>query len=148
MYNINGGGDANVMVGDFAALPYKEKLFDAVVDVVSLQHIDKKTSESALGEIKRVLKDKGLFFSYRLSDHSCMYYAKDNEFIDEVTITNIKDKTLPLNNNGVVSFWSPSFTTYMYKKAGFSILSMERVLRTYSNGFNNVEYLVITAQKE
>lgn len=77
-----------------------------------------------------------------------MYYAEDNEFIDEVTITNINDETLPLSNNGMVSFWSPSFTTYMYKKAGFRILSMERVLRTYSNGLNNVEYLVITAQKE
>ena len=134
------GGNATVMVGDFSALPFKNEFFDAVVDVVSLQHIDKKTSEGVLNEIKRVLKDKGLFFSYRLSDHSCMYYAEDNEFIDEVTITN--------SNNGMVSFWSPSFTTYMYKKAGFRILSMERVLRTYSNGLNNVEYLVITAQKE
>ena len=142
------GGKATVKYGTFEAIPFTEKYFDAVVDVVSLQHIDKVTTENALSEIKRVLKNKGLFFSYRLSDHSCMYYAKNNEFIDDVTITNTNDSSLPLNNNGVVSFWSPGLVSYMYKKHGFQVLSIERISRTYENGLNRVEYLAITAQKE
>ena len=67
------GTDADLRHGSFTHLPYDDSFFDAVVDVVSLQHLTLDDSYPALQEIRRVLKPEGTFFSYRLSDHSVMY---------------------------------------------------------------------------
>lgn len=64
---------ADLREGSFTQLSYEDDYFDAVVDVVSLQHINLDDSRLALQEIWRVLKPRGVFFSYRLSDHSIMY---------------------------------------------------------------------------
>ena len=65
--------DADLRVGSFTEIPYEDEYFDAVVDIVSLQHINLEDTRLALNEVYRVLKPNGNFFSYRLSDHSVMY---------------------------------------------------------------------------
>ena len=67
------GVEAGLREGSFTKLPYEQSYFDVLVDVVSLQHINLEDSRLALQEICRVLKPDGVFFSYRLSDHSVMY---------------------------------------------------------------------------
>jgi ubiquinone/menaquinone biosynthesis C-methylase UbiE len=139
------GVSALLKNGSFLDLPYAKDSFDAVVDVVSLQHIGMQDSRSALREVARVLQPCGKFFSHRLSDHSVMFsQATDLERIDSCTITNISDPSLPLANNGPVSFWSPTLARMLYEEAGLAILSISRVERTYVNGAV-VEYLAIEA---
>lgn len=71
--NDKWGVDVNLTVGDFTNLPYEDNFFDAVIDVVSLQHINLIDTTKAFNQVMRVLKSSGKFFSYRLSDHSVMY---------------------------------------------------------------------------
>lgn len=141
------GLKAYLKTATFEQLPFGGEEFDAVCDVVSLQHIDLKTSKDALTEVYRVLKQGASFFSYRLSDASTMYQCSGGEFIDEATVTNICDLAMPLSNNGVTAFWSPTLTRKMYTEVGFKVKSIERISRTYNGGKTFVEYLSIVAEK-
>lgn len=141
------GVNAKLEVSTFDNLPFIDEYFDAVVDVVSLQHLNIRMSESALNEINRVLKKGGLFYSYRLSDGSCMYLNSGGTFEDYATIDNIYDNEMPLNNNNRMSFWSASLTNKMYRYVGFDIISLEKNKRSYNNMKMEVEYLEITAKK-
>ena len=134
------GVAATLRVGSMVDLPYAPESFDAVVDVVSLQHLCLDDSTRALAEVRRVLKPSGAFFSYRLSDHSVM--SNSGPRIDAATLTDIADPAMPLAGNGPTSFWSPVLARQMYSRAGFAIESLERVGRTYANGLF-VEYLSI-----
>lgn len=54
--------NADIRCGIFENLPYDDGMFDVVVDVVSLQHIDIAESKKALQEVYRVLKNGGGIF--------------------------------------------------------------------------------------
>jgi hypothetical protein len=71
-------------------------------------------------------------------------YSNEELFVDDVTLSNISNPEMPLANNGPVSFWSPGLLRKLYGEAGFTLESIERVGRTYSNG-KFVEYLVVSA---
>ena len=49
------------VVGDFNAIPFSDGSFDGVWAYTSLLHVKKTEIGVALGEIKRVLKDDGIF---------------------------------------------------------------------------------------
>ncbi len=137
------GVSAKLEHGSFLNLPYADNYFDAVLDIVSLQHLDLTSSNTALREIKRVLKGGGMFFSYRLSDHSVMYLA-ERGLLDDVTLSNINDPDMPLANNGPVSFWSPGLLREQYGRVGLVVETIERIGRTYPTG-KFVEYLAASA---
>lgn len=141
------GVTADLRQGSFTELPCENDYFDAVVDVVSLQHCNLKDSRLAMSEIARVLKPGGACFSYRLSDASVMYQSSGGNWIDAVTVDNIADSTMPLCNSGPTSFWSPGLARAIYREIGLDLLSIERQGRTYENGAKHVEYLAITAAK-
>jgi ubiquinone/menaquinone biosynthesis C-methylase UbiE len=131
--------------GSLLELPYPAAHFEVVVDVVSLQHLDLRSSRQALGEIARVLKPGGTLFSYRLSDQSAMRDAGPR--VDEVTLSDITQAGMPLAHNGATSFWSPAIAQQLYALAGLTVDAVERVGRTYANGMF-VEYLSIVGVKD
>jgi ubiquinone/menaquinone biosynthesis C-methylase UbiE len=139
------GVAANLKRGSFMELPYEPAYFDAVVDVVSLQGLNLDDCALVLREVGRVLRPSGAFFSYRLSDRSSISNAGLR--MDRATLENITDESLPLANNGPLSFWSPELARDMYDRAGFSLQSVERVGRTYANGAF-VEYLKLVGVPE
>jgi ubiquinone/menaquinone biosynthesis C-methylase UbiE len=134
---------AELKQGNFTDLPYENDYFDAVVDVVSFQHLPIDYALQALAEVARVLKPGGEFFSYRLSDKCSMNVVAANR-IDEVTLFNIDDPTMPLANNGPTAFWSIDLVDKLYKAVGIQVTSIEKVSRTYVSGMF-VEYLVISS---
>ena len=141
------GVTATIKVGLFDNLPFDDGYFDAVCDVVSLQHTTLAGTRSALAEIRRVLKSGGLFFSYRLSDASAMYRSKGGKGLDMVTVDNIADPSMPLHDNGPTSFWSPALAREIYEEQGLILGSVERYGRTYGSESIYVEYLGIVASK-
>ncbi len=141
------GVDADLQRGSVTAMPYEKDYFDAVVDVVTLQHFNLADSETALTEINRVLKPGGKFFSYRLSDRSCMFLNSGGSFVDAVTVDNIFNSAMPLHSNGPVSFWGASLARQVYLQQGFEVDAIERHSRTYGNGVCSLEYLAISAHK-
>jgi ubiquinone/menaquinone biosynthesis C-methylase UbiE len=137
---------ATLLQADFTELPFEDNFFDVVVDVVSLQHLCLEDTRNALGEIRRTLKSKGAFFSYRLSDHSIMYNQMNEKRIDAATLQNISNPLMPIANNGPTSFWSPAMAAEYYGRSCLKIESIERIGRTYQNN-QFVEYLAISATK-
>jgi len=136
--------EADLALGKFTQLPYLDDQFDFVVDVVSLQHLDLESSKRAFAEVARVLKPKGEFFSYRLGDHSSMFRQHRGEYIDAATVFNITDPSMPLHDNGPISFWSPALARHQYALTGLAIDAIDIDTRTYSSG-HMAEYLSITA---
>jgi SAM-dependent methyltransferase len=138
---------AQLAVATFDDLPYKPESFDAICDVVSLQHVTLKEAHAALRDVYRVLKPGGFFFSFRLSDVSVMFRSGGGHFIDSATLDNIDDSRMPLANNGPVSFWSPQLALEMYEAVGLEVERIERHGRTYQDRAQYVEYLAITARR-
>lgn len=139
------GVEATLSVGSVTDLPYEDGYFDAVIDVVTLQHLNLDDSNRALSEIRRVLRPQGKFFSYRLSDRSVMFLNSEGKWLDGVTLDNIANPRMPLHNCGPTSFWSPSLANSYYTANGLVIDSIECYGRTYGSGSHHVEYLGITA---
>jgi len=54
--------DGNFKEMDMRALKFDDRYFDAVWSKASLMHLPKSMIKSALSEVKRVLKKKGIFF--------------------------------------------------------------------------------------
>ena len=142
------GVQVHLYVGSFDSLPFDNDYFDAVCDVVSLQHTSLNGSRRALAEIRRCLKPRGLFFSYRLSDASIMYQCSGGQYVDAATVDNISDPSMPLANNGQTSFWSPVIAREILQEQGFSLINVERYGRTYGGGTQYVEYLAIVGVKD
>ena len=142
------GVRADLAVAPFDCLPFVDEKFDAVCDVVSLQHTSIAGSRKALAEIYRCLKPGGRFFSYRLSDASIMYHRSGGAFIDAVTVDNIADPTMPLANNGQTSFWSPDLAQEIFHECDFSLKAVERHGRVAHGSGHYVEYLALVGMKQ
>ncbi|OQA34681.1 MAG: putative S-adenosylmethionine-dependent methyltransferase [Betaproteobacteria bacterium ADurb.Bin341] len=140
------GVSASLECGSVVDLPYGNGFFDAVVDVVTLQHLNLEDSARALAEIRRVLKPGGQFFSYRASDRCSMFLNSGADFVDAVTVSNVANTAMPLHGNGPMSFWGPALVRQIYLAQGFEVESIERHARTYGNCSCTVEYLAITAK--
>jgi SAM-dependent methyltransferase len=142
------GVRAALTVAPFECLPFPNGYFDAICDVVSLQHTSLAGSRNALTEIHRCLKPSGLFFSYRLSDASIMSHRSGGTPVDAVTVDNIADPTMPLANNGQTSFWSPALAQEMLVDCGFSLKAVERHGRVAHGSEHYVEYLALVGMKQ
>ncbi len=141
------GVSAELKQGDFLHLPYDDEFFDAVIDVVSLQHTHLADKQRALAEVHRVLKKEGKFFSYHLGNQSNNFNPDIDEMIDRCTVRNIKNSAMPLANNGVMSFLDRPTTLELWGKVGFRSIGIENVFKSYAEGAQRIEYLAISCQK-
>ncbi|MDR3590892.1 MAG: class I SAM-dependent methyltransferase [Negativicutes bacterium] len=72
-------------VGDMKALPYPEKCFDGIVAFNVIYHADRQGVEQAIGEIRRVLADKGEVFLTLLSKLNPSFTDAASRIIDADT---------------------------------------------------------------
>lgn len=140
------GEEANLTLGDMTHLPYASESFDAIVDVVSMQHLDREQHERALAEVSRVLKPGGRFFSYHLGAGSSAFSAPSAKKLDEVTLADIP-AGYPLAGNGQSCFLSGEQYLELVSAAGLGSISIERQWRTYTSLQSYVEYILLSAQK-
>jgi len=54
-------GSVGLILGDMRLLPFKDDVFDVVLAVASIHHLDKEEQKRFLSEMKRVLKPGGRF---------------------------------------------------------------------------------------
>ena len=114
--------EATVELGDMTKpFKYKDSSFNAIVDVVSLQHIEEK--EQCLKEVYRCLRKGGKFFSYHI------FAGNIKELFSEYT------------------FYLPNEIPKYLKEIGFKNINLEKNIRTYNNTKQEIEYLIITATK-
>lgn len=136
---------AHIKVGDILKLDFENNFFDVVYDVVTIQHLNFSEHIQCLNEAYNVLKKGGLFFSYHLSERS-ISFKSSTDFIDHCTISNI-NPPYPLHNNGKTCFISSNEYRKMLADCGFHKINIETEQRSYENGTQLIEYLVVTAVK-
>jgi cyclopropane fatty-acyl-phospholipid synthase-like methyltransferase len=136
--------EADLVECDMTTIPFMEP-FDAIVDVVSMQHLDIADHQTTYKEVWNHLKKGGKFFSYHLGEGSVI--ARKGLRVDAYTTENVDDASLPLANNGLMTFLSTAKAEEMLVEAGFKNVHIEKVTRSYDDQRHIIEYLVITAEK-
>lgn len=141
------GSKAKLSVGDIKKLPYENNYFDAIVDIVCIQHLTFSEHLGCLKEVYRCLKRRGKYFSYHLGENSISYTHGGGKLINKNTIDNITDKRKPLTGNGQTCFLSRNDYYNLLAQAGFKDIVIDKVTRSYNNQEFYIEYLVASAKK-
>lgn len=141
------GASAQLTVGSMLSLPYEDGCFDAVVDVVSSQHLAFSDHAPLYREIHRVLRPGGLFFSYHLGSKSYSYRQGGGMKIDRFTVDNIKNPRAPLANNGLTCFPSEKAVERLLISCGLRDVNIESVTKSYDDRAKGIQYLIIKSRK-
>ena len=142
-------GAAHLAQADMSNLPYAPGAFDLVIDVFSSYCLTEAGFARCLADVVRVLKRGGRFFSYTPSKNFDAFrrHAPANK-IDPSTLDGIRRKTSPyFGNHYPFRFIEPEDYAEMLDREGFTILSNERIGRTYRNGAEYFEFVSIAAEK-
>ena len=139
--------EAKIAVGDMKKLDFPDETFDAIADVVSMQHLTYTDHLPCYREIYRALKKGGRFFSFHLGENSVSYKQGGGKLVDKNTVDDIVDKTKPLSGNGQTCFLAPADAKSMLEDAGFKELSIDIITRTYNGRKFMLEYLIIETKK-
>jgi len=132
--------------GNFAHMSYDNLYFDAVCDVFSSCCLDKVEGKNYIGEVNRVLKKNGKFFSYFPSKKSNMFKHSSKVMHDSDTLISLKKKS-PYKVDHPIRFMKMSEYCLLLEQNGFSIDYKEEIMRTYFSGKDKFYFLVIEAKK-
>jgi SAM-dependent methyltransferase len=141
---------AHLAQASMTCLPYAAGSFDLVVDVFSSYCLTETEFASCLVEVARVLRRGGRFFSYAPSKNSDAF--RDHTpagKIDPSTLDGIQRESAPyFGNLYPFRFVAPEEYAEMLVREGFTVLSNERIGRTYRNGAEYFEFVSIAAEKQ
>lgn len=138
---------AKLSAGTMQKMDFMDSFFDAVVDVLSVEHVDLEGHRAVYREIFRCLKKGGRFFSWHLGAGSVNFKEGGGRRIDRQTIDNAPNPEVPYSNNGLTCFLTPPSARRLLSDAGFSDISIERTVRTYKNMTQKIEYFSIHAMR-
>lgn len=141
------GVKAKLSVGDMKKLDFKDKFFDAIVDVMTVEHTDLQGHKETFSEIFRCLKKGGRFFSWHLGSQSISFTKGGGKRVDALTVDTVRNTAVPYHSAGVTCFITPVVARRLLKEAGFRNIKVERVTRTHKNMIQNTEYFSIDAYK-
>lgn len=133
--------------GNMRKLGFPDNFFDAIVDVVSVQHVNLKGHSEIYRETYRCLKTGGKLFQWHLGTRSVSFKMGGGKKIDSNTIDAIRNPKVPLSGCGLVCFLTPAVAKKMLKEAGFKNIIIESHIRTYQNRKQKIEYLAIQCEK-
>lgn len=136
--------EANLTQEDAGNLPYDSEMFDAVMDVECIYANDLKSSKIILGEVHRVLKPKGLFFS-RTFATGCSGEGSGPQLEGEKNTYEYLTEG-PFNSGyGIFRFTEESEIPKLYGQ--FRDLSWELMTRTTGNRSQVIREWVIEGHK-
>ncbi|UCD54986.1 MAG: class I SAM-dependent methyltransferase [Candidatus Omnitrophota bacterium] len=135
------GLKAYLRIGDIISLPYKDNFFDAVIDIECLYSNSREDTKTILGEIKRVLKKDGLFYSRTLTDE--MYLGKTQTKVGHLEYKNISDG--PIAGKGFARLMDKVEISNLYGSF-FDIISVDKLEYTKNNGSMKINEWIIVCQ--
>ena len=141
------GVKAKLSVGTMQALDYDSNFFDAIVDVMTIEHTDLEGHKNTFKEIFRCLKPGGRFFSWHLGADSTPFLKGGGKRVDALTVDDIPNKNVPYHGSGITCFMTPAMLRRQLRAAGFVDIRIERVTRSYKNMTQKTEYFEVQAQK-
>jgi ubiquinone/menaquinone biosynthesis C-methylase UbiE len=141
--------EAELKQGSFLDLPFENNSFDIIIDVFSMNCVNHNDFLTAIDETYRVLKKEGLFFSYTPSKNSDAFKNYlPAEKIDDWTLSGIFRKSSPFSGNHYpFHFWEKEDYKETLIKKGFSVNYLETVQRSYYQGQDKFEHIVVHAKK-
>ncbi len=141
------GATAKLSVGNMKKLDFENNFFDAVIDVMTIEHTDLQGHAETYSEIFRCLKRGGRFFSWHLGAQSTSFIHGGGTKLDRYTVDNIKNPDVPFPDTGITCFITAPFVRSMLVQAGFTDIAIERVVRTYRQMTQKTECFAISARK-
>ena len=141
------GTKAKLSIGNMKKLDFKDKSFDTIVDVMSVEHTDLQGHAETYAEVFRCLKKGGRFFSWHLGAKSISFTKGGGKKVDSLTVDNVRNTIVPYNNSGLTCFITSTVQRRLLHAAGFTDINIERVTRTYKNMKQQTEYFSVDAKK-
>jgi SAM-dependent methyltransferase len=140
---------AHLEEGSMVDLPYESSSFDVIADVFSAYCLDEAEFSRCLGQVARVTKPGGFFFSYSPSKNSDAFKNHSPALkIDSSTLDGVSRPSSPFSGNRYpFRFISQAEYSEMLLDHGYAVLSNERIGRTYRNGEEYFEFVSIAARK-
>lgn len=136
------GLKAKLATLDIERLPYPDAHFDAVIDNECLTHNSTKDTKIILGQIKRVLKKNGLFYSRTFTNK--MYIGRSQTKLGNLEFTNVSDGHFAVIR--FIRLTSRAGIRKLYAKL-FNVISVDKLEYTNNNGSWKVNEWIIICQK-
>jgi ubiquinone/menaquinone biosynthesis C-methylase UbiE len=144
------GVHAQLKAGNLLSLPYDDRSFDAVVDVVASYLLNLAEFNRYLTEVARVLKTSGRFFLFTPSTESDAFknYAPA-EKIDEFTLNGVHRKDSPYYGNFLpFRFSDAASLQQMLRETALEPLGLELITRTYGRMTEKFQFISLEARRE
>jgi SAM-dependent methyltransferase len=138
--------DAPILIGDARCLPYADEAFDAVYDVVSLQHIPFSDLGRAYAEARRVLRPGGLFFTCHMGAATWDHDHGGGQLIGHHTFDDMGSDAL-FPHLGTISLPEPEDLRELLRANGFEEPTVEDVVKSYDGRTRHVQYIVASARR-
>jgi SAM-dependent methyltransferase len=144
------GTQATLTAADMTDVPYPDSHFDVIVDVFSSYCLYEAGFDRFLKEVARLLKMGGRYFSYSPSKESDVFKNPEpSQRLDASTIDGIRRPDAPFAGN--LYPWR-FITREEYAAAlhrhGLSLAYSETLGRTYREGREYFEFVVVGAEKQ
>lgn len=138
------GLKAVFLVGDAAQMPFPDRFFDGVIDsaMISANRLDH--IKLILKECNRVLKNPGKFFSTGLFGKATSAFNTGVHLGDN-TYRDLAEG--PLQGKGQIHFFDEAEIQRFWRKAGFSGLKIDSLVRSEGGGRHTVAYYMVEADK-
>ena len=127
---MSGSKNIDYSVGDVRALKFEDKIFDAVVSIIVLQHLSSKGVISAIQETSRVIKNGGQFIL--AIPHPIMFMSK------------MKSGWISFDYD-TISYWNKSqvkIALFSKDKKKFNTLTYTHPLSLYINTLSNNNFVI------
>jgi ubiquinone/menaquinone biosynthesis C-methylase UbiE len=115
---------ATLVRGDALCLPFREAVFDAAYDVVSLQHLAFEHLRRAYGEVYRVLRPGGRFFSCHMGAATWDHDHGGGRLVGLHTFENMGPMAV-----------------------GFRHIEIEDVVKSYDGRTRHAQYLIVSCER-
>lgn len=144
------GATATLNVASMTSCPFPANFFDAVIDVFSANCLDEAGFSEFMNEATRLLRRGGRFFSYAPSKKSDAFLNPGpSRRLDASTLDGIHRKDAPFyGNNYSFRFINNEEYRSELEKRGLKVTYNEKVGRTYHDGREYFEVVVIAAERD
>jgi SAM-dependent methyltransferase len=135
--------DERFKTANIKEVPYNSESFDVIIDIATVWCVSYSDHNLVYNEVKRMLKNGGLFFSWHILKDSWGDDGKN--YIDRDTKENPDEG--PLTNTGINYFAKYDDLIELLEKYNLNVIEKEFLERTYQNMEKSLKYSITVSKK-